>query len=68
MFYITDKFGFVSAFQKHKTYEGQETTKAMHCVDIREALPFETYQAAEQAYKQYGGGWWHAVVNTERKP
>jgi hypothetical protein len=66
MFLLADKFGFVSAFQKHENYEGELITKAMHCVDPREALPFESYEAAEKAYKRYGGGWWHVVLSTER--
>jgi hypothetical protein len=39
----------------------------MHCLDVREALPFLTYEEAEQAYKKYGGGWWHCVLNTGRE-
>jgi hypothetical protein len=57
----------VSGFQKHTTYDGKDTTKAMHCLDVREALPFLTYEEAEQAYKKYGGGWWHCVLNTGRE-
>lgn len=66
IFYVVDKFGFISAFQKVENYEGELITKAMHCVDIREALPFKTYEEAEQTYKRLGGGWRHCVVNTNR--
>ena len=65
MFYICDKFGFVSSFHKSTTFEGEEVTKARHCIDIREALPFRTRGEAERAFKRLGHGWWHCIVGTE---
>lgn len=62
MFYISTKFGFVSAFHKSTTYEGEPALKAHHCIDVREALPFATRSEAEREYKRMGADWWHCIV------
>lgn len=65
MFYICDKFGFVSDFYKDTNHHGQLVLKAKHCLDAREALPFKNRGAAEEAYRRtYMGSWWHCVLGS----
>ncbi len=66
MFYISTKFGFISELCEGRDNEGKRVLKAKHCLDIREALPFESRVAAESAYRRtYMATWWHCVVSSE---
>jgi hypothetical protein len=63
MFYICDKFGFVSEFYKTLSHKGEEVIKVRHCIDAREALPFDSRGVAEAQYRlTYMSSWWHCVV------
>lgn len=65
MYYLCDKYGFISGFVIGEDREGEQVLKAKHCLDIREAKPYKTQYAAESAYKKsHSSDWWHAVVNT----
>lgn len=66
MFFINTKFGFISELYEARDDEGKRVLKAKHCLDVREAMPFETRGDAEAAYrKTYMATWWHCVVSSE---
>jgi hypothetical protein len=65
MFFICDKFGFVSEFYKDLSLNGEVVIKARHCIDAREALPFKSRGRAEAKYRlTYMASWWHCVLNS----
>ena len=65
MFYICDKFGFVSDFYKDTNIHGEPVLKAKHCLDAREALPFKSKGEAEAKYRRtYMSDWWHCVLSS----
>lgn len=66
MFYIADKFGFVSDIVADVDVDGNPCVSARHCVDVREAKPFKRYASAISAYKRTKNGtWWHAVLSSD---
>jgi hypothetical protein len=67
MFYICDKFGFISGFEKRANYEGEVVLKALHCMDIREAKSFSNRGEAERAYRKLGIDWWHCVLSSNEQ-
>lgn len=64
MFYVCDKFGFISGFEKRANFEGEVVLKALHCMDIREAKSFPNRSEAERAYRKLGIDWWHCVLSS----
>jgi hypothetical protein len=65
MFYICDKFGFVSDFYKDTNIHGEQVLKAKHCIDAREAFPFKSKGEAEAKYRRtYMSSWWHCVLSS----
>lgn len=68
MVYLSDKFGFVKGFVKAEDYEGEQALKAVHCIDVREALPFKTRGEAYAAYKlTRSATWWHVALSTDKE-
>jgi len=67
MFYICDRFGFISGFERRENYEGELVLKARHCIDIREAKPFTSRAEAEKAYRGLGVDWYHCIVSTDAR-
>jgi len=65
MYYICDKFGFVSDFYKDTNHQGEPVLKAKHCLDVREALPFKSKVEAESKFRRtYMADWWHCVLSS----
>ena len=65
MFFICDKFCFVSEYYKDLSLKGDVVIKARHCIDAREAKPFKSRGAAEASYRlTYMSSWWHCVLNS----
>lgn len=65
MFYINTKFGMIAELYHTRDLYGEPTIKAKHCIDVREALPYETYEAAEKAYKKtYMASWYHCILKS----
>ena len=64
MFYIADRYGFVSEF--YRTVEnGFHVHKLKHCLDVREAMPFTDAGVAERAYRStVMGNLYYAILQT----
>jgi hypothetical protein len=63
-YFINTKFGMISSFVIGENYEGEKVTKAKHCMDVREALPFKTRVEAEHAWKRLDLDWWHCILGS----
>lgn len=68
MYYVCDRFGFVSDFYHSTNYFDEPVIKARHCLDVREALPFTTRESAESAYSRShkADRWWYCVLHAGR--
>lgn len=65
MFYIANKFGFVSELYNGEDIHGDPAIKAKHCIDVREAMPFKTRAEAENKYRRtYLSTWWFCVLSS----
>ena len=70
-YYINNRFGLVSKLYMGTSKERKEPAlKAEHCIDVREALPFQSRSAAEKAYRgTYLSNYWYCILSstTEEK-
>ena len=65
MWYISDRYGFVSGFVVGEDRDGEQVLKAKHCMDIREAKPYKTQGEAEAAYQRsHSASWWHCILSS----
>jgi len=65
MHYINTKFGFVQDIYPGEDKDGYPVLKVRHCIDVREAMPFENRGEAEKAYRRTTmASWWYAVLSS----